>query len=98
LRVGVIGVGIMGKQHIEAYLARGNDVLAIADINEETLKAASKRYGIERTFTDYRELLRVSEIDAVSVCTPPFNACRNNVLRSLFWKACVMRETDGFKF
>ncbi len=74
LRVGVIGAGIMGKHHIESYLAQDNvEVKAVADISKDALRFAAKKYCIENAFMDYHELLKLDDIDAVSVCTPPFN-------------------------
>ncbi|MFQ6094719.1 MAG: Gfo/Idh/MocA family protein [Candidatus Bathyarchaeia archaeon] len=74
LNVGVIGVGVIGKAHLQAYLAQRNvKVVAICDIDERELKATADKFKIENCFVDYNDLLSLEEIDAVSVCTPPFN-------------------------
>jgi len=72
-RFGVIGVGGWGERHVQAY----NDhafaqVAAVCDINRDTVDAVGEKYGIERRYTDFRELLAVEEIDAVSIVTPDF--------------------------
>jgi predicted dehydrogenase len=69
IRVGVIGVGQIGKGHIELYQKiDGAQVVAIADINEQVITHESERYNIPHAFTDFRELLMLEEIDAVDVC------------------------------
>ncbi len=45
------------------------ELYALCDINEEILKKKGKEYGISRLFTDKDEMLKLKEIDAVSVCT-----------------------------
>jgi predicted dehydrogenase len=79
LKVGVIGVGAIGKTHLQALTSRSSDltsykntkVIAIADINKEALKSAAEEFNIDKIFTDYHKLLAL-ELDAVCVCTPPF--------------------------
>lgn len=76
IRLGVIGAGGISHSHILAARSSANRervrVTAIADIDEKRSAEQAKNYGIERTYADYREMLTSGEIDAVSVCTPPF--------------------------
>ena len=66
LRLGLIGVGgIMNGTHIPGYLTCDDcEIVAICDINPETLKRQGERYNIpeERRFLDYKELLKLPEI------------------------------------
>jgi len=74
LNMGLIGVGTIGKAHLQAYSNQKNvRVVAASDINEEELKSTAKKFNIGKFFTDYKDLLSLEEVDAVSVCTPPFN-------------------------
>ena len=74
LSVGVVGVGVIGKAHLQVYKAQRNvKVAAISDINEKELKATAERFKIKNAFIDHNDLLSLEDIDAVSVCTPPFN-------------------------
>src|SRR5215831_10778461 len=75
VRVGVIGTGgIATLRHLPAYkLAeeRGKaEVVAVCDPIEESARKAAEQFGVPRVFTDYRELLALSNLDAVSICTP----------------------------
>jgi predicted dehydrogenase len=47
-------------------------VVAIADVDESRAKEQAERYGIERTYTDYSEMLASPDVQAVCICTPPF--------------------------
>jgi predicted dehydrogenase len=70
MRVGVIGLG-MGRAHLQAYRAFDQAQIAgIADLDEARLKSCAAEYGLSRTFTDYRDLLALPELEAVSVCLP----------------------------
>ncbi len=69
ISVGIIGVGQIGKQHLEQYLAMpGVRVAAIAGRDPERTEAVARRYQIPFWTTDYRALLDRPEIRAVSVC------------------------------
>lgn len=70
IRVAIIGVGSISNAHIEAYLKNPNvDLYAFCDIREDRLREMGEKYGISRLFTDKDEMLKLPEIDAVSVCT-----------------------------
>jgi len=72
-KVGIIGVGTIGHAHLKAFSTNKKaKVTAIADINPDALKSASEKFKIEKTFTDYQDLLALDSLDGVAVCTPPF--------------------------
>lgn len=72
INVGIIGAGgIAEGAHIPGYLAtEGVKIMAVCDINEERAKYVANKFNIPLIFTDYKDLVAVEEIDAVSVCTP----------------------------
>ncbi|MDF2568017.1 MAG: gfo/Idh/MocA family oxidoreductase, partial [Oscillospiraceae bacterium] len=71
LRVGIIGTGFIGEQHVEAVRRiPGTEVAAIVDRNEDITKAASERLAVPKYYTDYRELLKDESIDVIHNCTP----------------------------
>lgn len=70
IKVGIIGTGSISEQHINAYLKNPNvELYAFCDISEERVKMMAERHGVKHTFTDMNEMLKLKEIDAVSVCT-----------------------------
>ena len=71
IRVGVIGVGKIGRVHIEAAKRLGYaDVAAIVVRDEARAKELCGRYGIPKYYTDYAGLLADPDIDVVHDCTP----------------------------
>jgi predicted dehydrogenase len=69
IKIGVIGTGSISNEHIQAYLKNPDvELYAFCDINEERVKTMAEKYGVTRTFTDLNEMLKLKEIDAVSVC------------------------------
>lgn len=70
LKVGVIGVGFIGKQHIEAIRRiPGTDIIAVSDVGPYAEKV-SKSLGIAKYYTDYKEMLEQEELDVIHNCTP----------------------------
>ena len=69
VRIGIIGVGQIGKFHLSNYETMPDvEVVAAADINETELKTVAERYKIPNIYTDFRELLKRDDIEAVDVC------------------------------
>ena len=73
LKVGVIGCGSIAQhRHIPEYLWNNQvELVALCDINEERATEIAEKYQVQ-AFTDYKELLKMEELDAVSVCTPNY--------------------------
>lgn len=70
IRVAVIGVGAMGRNHVRVYSELDNvDLIAIADPDREAADRIGRKYRI-RVYSDYREMLRVEELEAVSIVVP----------------------------
>jgi len=72
--VAIIRTGGIAEAHIFAYQKEPERVriVALADIDRTRAEAAGERFGIETFYDDYREVLKRPDVDAVSICTPPF--------------------------
>ena len=71
LRVGVIGVGFAGRAHMEGYKnAEEAELIAVCDVSKDRAQEAADKYGISKIFTDYEEMLKLSDLEAISVCLP----------------------------
>ena len=70
LRVGGIGVGGKGWGDIIETTKEQARVVALCDIDVKRLAKAAKRFPDARTFTDWRKMLEMEELDAVTVSTP----------------------------
>jgi predicted dehydrogenase len=71
VKVGVIGTGFIGPAHIEALRRLpGVEVAALADAGDQLARAKADELGVEKSFGDYRDLLKEKEIELVHICTP----------------------------
>ncbi len=83
INLGLIGVGVMGRGHLGAFLGMGDvQVVAVCDVvsqrREHARKMVEDRYGKDKkgeykgcaAFKDFRELLAVKGLDAVLIATP----------------------------
>jgi len=69
IRLAIIGVGQIGKYHIENYVKiPGAEIVAIADISESELRQVAERYKITKTYANFRDVLKRDDIEAVDVC------------------------------
>ena len=70
IKIGIIGVGSISHEHIQAYKKMPNvELVAFCDINPDQLQKMSEQYGVKETYTTKEEMLEKADIDAVSVCT-----------------------------
>jgi predicted dehydrogenase len=74
LRVGVIGGGY-GRNHILAFRASGVEVAAFCQRSKDAAAAMAREFAIPHVLTDYRDLLALEDLDAVSIATPPNLHC-----------------------
>lgn len=65
----VIGIGGMGRGH---FTYEGTPVVAICDVDKNHLaQGAAMLKNQPKTFSDYREVLALPEVDIVHIATPP---------------------------
>jgi predicted dehydrogenase len=73
LKVGLIGTGgIVRNAHLTpGWLAvPGAEIVAACDIHEPSARKLAADFNIPHVFTDFRDLLKLKEIDVVDICTP----------------------------
>ena len=71
LKVGIIGAGRIGQVHANTLVTRvpTAQVLAIADIFEQSAKSAAEKLHIPDYTANPSELIESSEIDAIIICS-----------------------------
>jgi predicted dehydrogenase len=71
-RIAFIGTGFIGLHQMKLLRhLPGVEIVAAADISERQLNKVKESHGVERVYTDYKKMLReVTDVDAVSICTP----------------------------
>ena len=72
VRLGLIGAGRAGMIHARNFASRvpHATMTAVSDVVEESARQAATELGINSWYTDWRELLTNSAVDAVIVVTP----------------------------
>jgi len=69
VRIGVIGVGQIGKYHLNNYREIPDaQIVAICDINEAEAQRVAGLHNIPDIYLNFRDLLKRDDIDAVDVC------------------------------
>ena len=70
LNVAVVGLGGQGTVRLKEALAGGTNIVALCDVDEMLLAAATQIVSA-KTYTDFRELLNAeTKLDAVIIATP----------------------------
>jgi predicted dehydrogenase len=73
LRVGVVGLGWAGQQHMEAYDAlEGVELVAIAGMEEGPRAELAEKFNVPNAYGDWKDLVAAGGLDAVSVAVPTF--------------------------
>jgi len=68
-RIGIIGVGQIGKHHLDNYSKIPSaEVVAIADIDKVEARRVGEKYTIPDVYFTAQELLKRDDIEAVDVC------------------------------
>src|SRR5688500_6984928 len=73
VRIGIIGLGIMGEQYTRIYNAHPlAEVTAICNRGRSRLDEIGDKYSVKTRYTDYSDLLDDKLVDAVCIATPDF--------------------------
>lgn len=103
LNIAVVGAGLYGKNHLDAYSVNSNvNLVAVCDLNREITDRVAKEYGV-KTYNDIEEMLNNEEIDAVSVATPdpyhkdPVMAAIRHEKHVLVEKPLATTSTDAYE-
>lgn len=68
VRIGIIGVGQIGKHHLDNYSKIPDaQIVAVADVNEAEAQRVAELYQIPNVYTNFREMLQRDDIQAVDV-------------------------------
>jgi len=75
-KVGVIGVGVIGKLHLDVMKEiQEAEPIAVVDTRKEEAQAAASKYQI-RWYSDYIDMIERERPDIVSVCLPHSLHCK----------------------
>ncbi len=71
LRVGIVGLGWVSQVFHLPILTRMEDVevVAVCDRDKSRARMISERFGMNRSYTDYQQMLAKEDLEAIHVCT-----------------------------
>ena len=70
LRIGVIGLGWFGEIHCETIAGIPNlELAALCTRRPDRLAEQARKFGVKKTYVDYRDMLADKDIDAISIVT-----------------------------
>jgi predicted dehydrogenase len=69
-KVAVIGLGFMGRTHIQSLRRLGVEVYGVAGISPDEAKNAAEEHYIPRWYIDFEEAVSDPEVKVVHLCTP----------------------------
>ncbi|HID05922.1 MAG TPA: Gfo/Idh/MocA family oxidoreductase [Armatimonadetes bacterium] len=74
VRVGMIGTGQIAQMaHLPNFKGHPNvELVAVCDVVRERAERTAIAYDVPHVYTDYRQLLKRDDIDAVCICLPTF--------------------------
>lgn len=72
LKLGVIGTGRIGKVHISTLVQSipQAEVVHVADVNVESANELAKQFGIQKTSSNYLDVVNDPDVEAVIICSP----------------------------
>lgn len=70
LKVAVIGLGFMGRTHIQTLRRLGIEVYGVAGISEDEAKNAAAELSIPRWYKNFDEAIVDAQVNVVHLCTP----------------------------
>ena len=71
VRVGVIGVGMIGEDHIRrlSQVVAGAEVVALTDVDPDRAAAVAASYGVPTVHATGQDVISDAAVDAVVVCS-----------------------------
>lgn len=70
-RIGLIGCGRIAQEHLRAFAKiKKVKIQAVSDKMPQKAKSVGEQYNCS-SYTDYQDMIKTENLDAVIVCTPP---------------------------
>ncbi|WMJ79401.1 inositol 2-dehydrogenase [Clostridium sp. MB40-C1] len=77
IKVGIVGLGRLGRQHAEnlAFRIPNAELLAVCSVVKEEVEQVQKEWGIKYGYINYDEMLENKELDAIFISSPSGYHC-----------------------
>lgn len=78
VKIGAVGLGRLGRKHSEniAFKVPNAELIAICALTEEEVSIVREEWGIPYGYTDYNEMLKNKELDAIFISSPSALHCQ----------------------
>ena len=78
VKVGSVGLGRLGYEHAKnlATQVPGCELSAICDVDANRVKEVAAELGVPNTYTDFEEMCKNPELDAIVIVSPSFLHCQ----------------------
>ena len=78
VKVGSVGLGRLGYEHAKnlATQVPGCELAAICDVDANRVKEVAAELGVPNTYTDFEEMCKNPELDAIIIVSPSFLHCQ----------------------
>src|SRR2546430_7197579 len=70
LRAAVIGLGFVGRAHLEALRRQGIQVKGLLSSSPDRSAQAARELGLDRGYESLNDLVKDPSLDVVHICTP----------------------------
>lgn len=71
IRFAIYGCGLIANTHVRALQSMEKaEIAGVCDLKPERAREFANKYGVERVFQNYNEVLDSPDVDVVCVCTP----------------------------
>ena len=69
VKIGSVGLGRLGHEHAKnlATQVPGCELVAICDVDASRVKEVAEELGVQYTYTDFEEMCRNPELDAIVI-------------------------------
>ena len=85
LRAAVIGLGFVGRAHLEALRRQGIQVKGLLSSSPDRSVQAARALGLDRGYESLNDLVKDPSVDVIHICTPNhvhFDQAKAAVMRS----------------
>ncbi len=80
LRVAIVGCGRISDLHQMGYRGRADaSIVAVCDTNPSSARKKAKEWGVDKVYTDYKQVLEDKQVDLVELLTPHHLHCSMTV-------------------
>jgi len=77
IKIGIVGLGRLGRKHAEniAFRVPNAELKAVCSIVKSEVEEVQQSWGIEYGYTEYAQMIKNQELDAIFIATPSAEHC-----------------------